>query len=202
MRKFLVSTAIIATAISALTACGNDSASPSTPYSAPPSAAAGQQADHNEQDLAFAQQMIPHHNQALEMAKLVSSRSTNKKVLDLAARITAAQGPEIQQLNGWVAKWSAMPGMTTGGGSMPGMDGGGGMPGMGDMGGDGMQKLKQAKNAQFDKMWTQMMTEHHQGAIDMAKVELAKGTNAAAKQLAQKIIDAQQAEITEMQTLA
>jgi uncharacterized protein (DUF305 family) len=49
-----------------------------------------------------------------------------------------------------------------------------------------MQKLKQASKTEFDKMWTQMMTEHHQGAIDMSKVELDKGTNAAAKQLAQK----------------
>jgi uncharacterized protein (DUF305 family) len=64
-----------------------------------------------------------------------------------------------------------------------------------------MQKLEQVKGAEFDKMWLDMMTKHHQGAIDMAKTELTKGSNTDAKALAQKIIDAQQAEITEMQGL-
>jgi uncharacterized protein (DUF305 family) len=88
----------------------------------------------------------------------------------------------------------SMPGMSTG--SMPGMDGGA-MPGM--MSADDMKQLEQAKGAEFDKMWLDMMIKHHQGAIDMAKTELGKGASTDAKGLAQKIIDAQQAEITEMQ---
>jgi uncharacterized protein (DUF305 family) len=64
-----------------------------------------------------------------------------------------------------------------------------------------MKQLEGAKGAEFDRMWMQMMIKHHEGAIDMARTELSKGSSAEAKALAQKIIDAQQAEITEMQAL-
>jgi uncharacterized protein (DUF305 family) len=178
-----------------LGACsGNDSMSGMHSTSAPAPSSA-QQAGHNADDVAFAQQMIPHHSQALDMAKLVPSRSTNPKVIDLASRIEKAQDPEIQQMRGWLTGWGATPGTTQE--SMPGMDHD--MPGM--MSDADMQKLDQAKGPEFDKMWLDMMIKHHQGAVEMAKTELGKGSNADAKALAQKIIDAQQAEITEMQGL-
>jgi len=191
-----------------LGACsGNDSgmAGMSGMQSSPSASGAAQQAGHNADDVSFAQQMIPHHNDAVTMAKLVSSRSTNAKIIDLAARIEKGQSPEIQQMQSWLTTWNAsmsMPGMSTGSmpgmdsGTMPGMDGGT-MPGM--MSADDMKQLEQAKGAEFDKMWLDMMIKHHQGAIDMAKTELGKGASTDAKALAQKIIDAQQGEITEMQ---
>lgn len=168
-----------------------------------PAPSAGQQADHNQADITFAQQMIPHHAGALGMAKMVQGRTSNVQVLDLAGRIERAQDPEIQKMTGWLQAWGApapstsMPGMDHGG--MPGMESGGAMPGM--MSQDEMNRLMQAKDAEFDKMFLEMMIKHHQGAIDMAKVELAQGSNADAKALAQQIIDAQQAEINEMQKL-
>jgi uncharacterized protein (DUF305 family) len=147
---------------------------------------------NNADDVTFAQQMVPHHSQALDMAKLVPSRSTNPKVIDLASRIEKAQDPEIRQMQGWLGTWGA------GTSSMPGMSHEP-MPGM--MSGDDMKKLEAVKGAEFDKMWLDMMIQHHQGAIDMAKTELSKGGDADAKALAQKIVDAQQAEITEMRGL-
>jgi uncharacterized protein (DUF305 family) len=152
-------------------------------------------AGHNQADVTFAQQMIPHHSQALEMAKLVAGHTTTAKVVDLAGRIQKAQDPEIQQMTGWLSKWGAAPATTSTGG-MPGMGDGTPMPGM--MSAQEMQQLGQAKGAAFDTMWLQMMTQHHQGAIDMAKTELGQGASSDAKALAQKIIDGQQAEITEM----
>jgi uncharacterized protein (DUF305 family) len=168
-----------------------------------------QAADHNQADITFAQQMIPHHSQALDMAKMVAGHTTNAKVVDLAARIQKAQDPEIQQMTGWLTKWGAAP-ATTSMGSMPGMSATttSAMPGMGDgqampgmMSDQDMQQLDKAKGTAFDKMWLQMMTQHHQGAIDMAKTELSQGASSDAKSLAQKIIDGQQAEITEMKNL-
>ena len=199
MRKTLIIGGIALAAAVLLGACSS-SDSPSgmsgMPSTSAPAPAPGQQAGHNADDIAFAQQMIPHHSQALDMAKLVPSRSTNPKVLDLASRIEKAQDPEIKTMQGWLTGWgapaSSMPA------SMPGMDHG--MPGM--MSDADMKKLEGAKGAEFDKMWLDMMIEHHQGAIDMAKTELSKGGNADAKALAQKIIDAQQGEITEMQGLS
>lgn len=194
MRKnFIISGLMLASAV-LLGACGGNDSMPGMSSSAPSSAEA--EAGHNADDVTFAQQMIPHHSQALDMAKLVPSRSTNPKVLDLASRIEKAQDPEIQQMHGWLSTWSAgMPGMSSE--SMPGMSGS--MPGM--MSDADLKQLGAAKGAEFDKMWLDMMIKHHQGAIDMAKTELTKGGNADAKALAQKIIDAQQAEITEMRGL-
>jgi uncharacterized protein (DUF305 family) len=159
------------------------------------------QGDHNQADVTFAQQMIPHHQQAVEMAKLVPSHSTNQKVLELASQIQQAQDPEIQKMTGWLQTWGA-PAPTTGmnmpGMNMPGMDHGS-MPGM--MTSDDMTKLGQVKGAGFDRLWLQMMIQHHQGAVEMAKTELQQGASNEAKQLAQQIIDAQQKEITTMNQL-
>jgi uncharacterized protein (DUF305 family) len=162
------------------------------------SAASTPQSGHNAEDIAFAQGMIPHHVQAVDMAKLVPSRSADPKVLDLATRIQGAQDPEIRQLTDMLKKWGSAPTSTP---SMPGMDHGSMGHGGGMMTAEEMKQLEQAKGSEFDRMWTQMMIKHHEGAIEMAKTELAKGSDADAKALAQKIVDAQQAEITEMQGL-
>jgi uncharacterized protein (DUF305 family) len=202
MRKTVLIGGFAVAAAALLGACSsNDSMSGMDHSSSAPAASSSAQpaAGHNTDDVTFAQQMIPHHSQALEMAKLVPSRSTNPKVIDLASRIAKAQDPEIEQMQGWLSTWgagaSSMPGMTHE--SMPGM--GGSMPGM--MSDADLKNLEAVKGAEFDKMWLDMMIKHHQGAVDMAKTELSKGSNGDAKVLAQKIIDAQQAEITEMQGL-
>jgi uncharacterized protein (DUF305 family) len=216
MKKSLIMGGVSLAATAALLAgcSGGDTMSGMTgTQSSSPAPAPATQAGQNQQDVTFAQEMIAHHTQAIDMAKLAPSRSTNPKVLDLASRIEKAQDPEIQQMQGWLTQWgaaagpssSSMPGTTSTGMSMPGMDHGstpsstGSMPGM--MADADMTKLQQAKGAEFDKMFLEMMVQHHQGAIDMAKTELASGSNTDAKTLAQKIIDAQQSEITEMQNL-
>jgi uncharacterized protein (DUF305 family) len=212
MKKSLILTGIVAAATVALVAGCSSSHNMSgvSSSSAAPTTAA-QASVHNAQDVTFAQQMIPHHTQAVDMAKLVPTRSTNPKIVDLASRIDKAQSPEIQQMHGWLTTWgvtsstTSMPGMSSSM-SMPGTSSSMSMPGMsggvtGGMTDADMQQLAAAKGTQFDSMWLSMMIAHHQGAIDMAKTEIAQGSNAEAKALAQKIIDGQQAEITEMQGL-
>lgn len=206
MRKTLMGTGIAVIATAALVAGCGDDATPGMQHDTSSSSAAapGQQAGHNEQDIAFAQDMIQHHGQALEMAKLVPSRSAEAKVLDLASRIQKAQDPEIQQMQGWLTAWGAATSTSTAPGTghgspSTGIDHGGSMPGM--MTEQEMQQLAQATGGQFDRMWLEMMIRHHQGAIEMARTELDKGASTEAKDLGQKIIDAQQAEIDEMQEL-
>jgi uncharacterized protein (DUF305 family) len=198
MRKYLMG--ISAAAIVALAAgCSSDGQDmegmTSNQSGTSTSAASAGQAAHNDQDIAFAQGMIPHHQQAVDMAKTAAEKATDPKVKDLASRIEGAQDPEIQQLTGMLTQWGAPtePSMS----SMPGMD----MSGDGMMTDEEMHQLDQATGADFDTMWLQMMTKHHQGAVTMATTELNKGSNADAKALAQKIVDAQQAEITEMRTM-
>ena len=161
----------------------------------------GKAKDHNAQDVAFAQGMIPHHEQAVEMSTVAQQRAASPKVKDLATRIMGAQDPEIQTMKGWLTDWDEP--VTASSDGMAGMNHGGGTmeSGQGMMSDAQMSQLRTASGAEFDKMFLTMMIEHHQGAISMARTELDKGKHAPAKQLAQAIIDAQQKEITEMQGL-
>lgn len=155
--------------------------------------------DHNAQDVSFAQEMTGHHQQAIEMSTIQLGQGSSAKVKDLATRIKAAQDPEIQRMKGWLSMWG-----TPAQASSDGMDHGG----MGSMGsGQGMMTEAQmgafrgASGAALDRMFLTMMTEHHQGAVTMARTQLDKGSYGPAKALAQSIIDAQQQEIAEMQGL-
>jgi uncharacterized protein (DUF305 family) len=167
-------------------------------------------ADSNDADVSFVTDMIPHHEQAVAMSALVSDRSTNPEVVKLAAGISAAQGPEIETMKVFLVQWTG--GEAPAGGqerSDPGNGVGGGheghdmgtmqMPGMVD---DAtMAKLGSLKGADFDTLWLQSMIGHHEGAIAMAKTELADGANVDGKKLAQDIITTQEAEITQMKQM-
>lgn len=164
--------------------CGGNTTTSST-TTAPPAASnapvTGQQ-QHNQADVVFLQNMIAHHNQAIMMSQMARTRATTPHVKDLAARIEAEQTPEIQQMRSLLTAWGVSPN-PEGMGPMGGM---GGMGGMGPDQGPGMMS-----GAAFDRMFLQMMIVHHQGAIDMSQTELAQGSNPDARQLAQKIINAQ-----------
>lgn len=171
------------------------------------SSSATAQGEFNDADVTFAQGMIVHHRQAVEMAELAAERTENPQVLDLAARIGAAQEPEIATLTGWLQEWGAevpAEGDMSGMGGLGGMDhsGMGGMEGMGGMmTPEQMTALDQASGPGFDRMFLEMMVEHHRGAVEMAQTELDEGADPEALALAQQIIDTQQAEITEMESL-
>jgi uncharacterized protein (DUF305 family) len=163
---------------------------------------------HNSADVEFAQQMIPHHEQALEMAKLAPTRAESQEVKDLAADIEAAQDPEIQMMTGWLKKWgedvpSGMGGHKMDDGQMMDGDqmGEDDQMGEGMMSEDDMAALEKAKGAEFDRMFLTMMIEHHEGAITMAKDEQRDGKDTAAIELAQRIESAQTAEIKLMRKL-
>ncbi|GGL41419.1 DUF305 domain-containing protein [Planomonospora parontospora] len=180
-----------------LTACGNTgdataghegmtSSAPAATTSAQPSAS------FNDADVMFAQMMIPHHEQAVEMAKLAATRASDAEVKELAAKIQAAQDPEMVTMTAWLTAWgkATMPEDGHGGHGMPGM-----------MTEEDMVKLQDAKGKQFDRMFCELMIAHHEGAIEMAKTEQAQGANPEAKELAKTIETAQQAEIEQMRTI-
>ncbi|MFG2725389.1 DUF305 domain-containing protein [Streptomyces canus] len=189
--------ALTVTAVFALAACGggDDSGSAASSPSVSAEASAGA---HNAQDVSFAQGMIPHHQQAIEMAELADGRAASTQVKDLAARIEKAQGPEISTMKGWLKAWDEKVPE-----SMPGMDHSGmdnsGMAGMMDSA--DMDKLKKASGKDFDSMFLTMMVEHHEGAVEMATTEKAKGEYKAATAMAGDIVTAQNAEISEMKKL-
>ena len=198
MRKSLIVAGFATVALVTGCSSSNDMGAMQHNSTAASTPASGQQAaDHNDHDVQFAQEMIAHHQQALDMAKMVPGKSTNPKVTDLAKRIEGAQDPEIKTMTAWLSTWGASPTAS----SMPGMDHGSMGSGNGMMTAEEMTKLGQTTGAAFDKMWMEMMIKHHEGAITMAKTHIEKGSNADSKKLAQEIITAQQAEITEMQGL-
>jgi uncharacterized protein (DUF305 family) len=164
-----------------------------------PSAAA-QPAGFNADDIAFATNMIPHHQQAVDMSAMVPERSTNPEVIKLAGDISAAQGPEKETLKVLLVQWKEGGSDDPDGQSPEGHDGHGmNMQGMID---DAtMSRLEALKGAEFDELWLQSMIDHHRGAIEMANAEIANGANADAKNLAQQIVAAQQAEIGQMKQM-
>lgn len=156
-------------------------------------------------DISFAQLMIPHHEQAIEMADIALEKGAGPEVTKLAQDIKAAQDPEIAQMKGWLSAWGApeqMEGATASDGSMDhsGMDMGG-MSMAGMMSAEDMQTLMDASGADFDRMWLQMMIAHHQGAISMANQVLAATSDEEVKKLAEAVVAGQTAEITTMQKL-
>jgi len=150
----------------------------------------------NDADVLFAQGMIPHHEQAVEMADIALDPTVGagEQVRDLATRIKGAQDPEINMMSGWLVAWDMPMQMDMGDGhDMSSMDG--------VMSADEMDALGAATGAEFDALWLDMMIRHHEGAISMAQTVKAAGSNADVLALADQIIAAQQAEISEMETL-
>lgn len=129
--------------------------------------------------------MTPHHKSAVEMAVIAQRRAEHPEVARLADAIVTTQTSEIARMARLKGHLPVGDAKSTLGLSM----------GMMGMSAD-MSKLEAAKP--FDRAFIDDMVPHHQGAVTMAKTELAKGTNPVARALAQRIVDAQQKEIGEM----
>ncbi len=137
------------------------------------------------EDLMFAQMMIPHHEQAIEMSDLALANSDNSEVRDLATKIRAEQGPEIELMKSWSD-------------SHMGSHAGHMMDGM--LSDDEMNELKSARGAEFDRLFLEGMIKHHEGAIEMAD-DVVDSKNVEVSQLAKSIIATQRAEIEYMKEL-
>ncbi|MEI6402259.1 MAG: DUF305 domain-containing protein [Actinomycetota bacterium] len=174
-----------------LAACGSDHGGHSAA-----SVEVSPDAAFNAADVMFAQGMIPHHQQAIEMADMALDPAVGAgpAVLDLATRIKAGQDPEIAQMTTWLADWDQPTAMDLSDGhTMDGMDG--------MLSADEMKDLAALRGAEFDTAWMEGMIRHHEGAITMAEDVAAKGEQPEVKALAEQIVAAQRAEIDEMRAL-
>ncbi|WP_083887291.1 DUF305 domain-containing protein [Nocardia asiatica] len=153
-------------------------------------------ATYNDADVSFLQSMYLHHAQAIQMADMVPSHSQNPQMLELASAVEAAQEPEMAQIRSLLEEFGK-PVPSPAAGPMDPM--GHGMPGM--MSPEQMSSLQGMSGAEFDRMWLEMMIEHHTGAVRMAQTELDTGANDQAKQLAAAIVPAQQREIEQMKAM-
>ncbi len=183
-----------------LSACGGGSDADSSETASPGSVSAATNASFNDADVVFAQGMIPHHAQAVEMASIAldPQSGASAEIVALASEIQGAQDPEIEMMTEWLHTWDQSM-------DMPGMEGADDMSAMEGMEGmmteDQMTSLASMSGIEFDKAWATMMIAHHQGAIMQAEAVKASGSDPAVLALADQIISAQQAEITQMEAM-
>ena len=138
-------------------------------------------------DVAFAAQMVPHHEAAIEMAKLAQRKAEHPQITQLANNIVETQSTEIETLNSIHDRLAQ--GSDSGDESMGMSDS---MMGM-DMDMTGLENADP-----FDREFIDQMIPHHQGAIRMAYAVLEDGEDQETKDLAEAIIAAQSKEIAQM----
>lgn len=170
---------LLLVALVVLAACGGDDSNEN------------ETAQARQTDQAFMRSMVPHHESAVEMAKMALEKAERPEIKQMAEEIISAQEAEIAQMKrahqrifGSALEPSSMSHAELGlSAEEAGMD-------------MDMSMLEDAE--EFDREFIDMMTAHHQAAIRMARVELARGGDAEVKKLAQAIVDAQAKEIDQM----
>lgn len=136
-------------------------------------------------DINFAEMMIPHHEQAIEMSEIAFKNTVNPEVLQLAQEIKDAQAPEIDSMK----SWAGVKVSTHAGHMMDGM-----------LSKDELNALQEASGAEFDQLFLQGMIKHHQGAIEMA-ADVKDSKSKVVADLSAAIIKQQEIEISRMQEL-
>ncbi|MGE0220893.1 DUF305 domain-containing protein, partial [Mycolicibacterium sp.] len=180
----------------ALAACGSgEERSDAAPQTTDTPVISGEPAGYNSEDLSFVTSMIPHHEQAIALSKLVPGRSDNPELVTLADQIAATQQPEINIMRVFLVQWNENPETNTDDHTGHEQS----MPGMVD---DAtMARLESLQGAEFDTLWLQSMIAHHEGAVQMAEAEVERGENVDAIAIARTMVSAQEAEIGQMKQM-
>lgn len=150
--------------------------------------------DHNDADIAFLQQMIPHHAQAIEMSDLLLATSgADPQIVAQARSIKIRQASEIAMMRGWLTTWGIGPAAE----QQPHHSGQCGMASSADL-----AALDDAQNAAADRLYLELMIAHHAGAIAMARTEAEAGLSRFATDFARGITSSQQREIDVMRSMS
>ncbi|GAA1751459.1 DUF305 domain-containing protein [Kocuria aegyptia] len=181
------------------TGTGTETSAPGATSTAPASGEAIS-AEHNDADVMFAQMMLPHHEQAVDMSEmLLAKEDVPAETRDFAQQVIDAQGPEIERMNAMLAAWDAEP--TADGEDMDGMDHGSDAGTDGMMTAEDMQALETAEGEDAARLYLEQMTVHHEGAVEMARDQVEQGQNPQALELARQVVEDQEAEIAEMERM-
>ncbi|CAI9403767.1 DUF305 domain-containing protein [Nocardioides sp. T2.26MG-1] len=204
LRRAATALAAGALAATVLAGCGTDVA--------PTTARASADPGHNQFDVAFAAEMVPHHEQGLQLVDLAGQREVSTGFTELTTRIVAEQTADLEELEAWLTAWDGpvppAPDEPMDDDTMTTRSKTGAMQGlmrsrMGPWALDGadLDLLARCRAAAFEGRWLRMMIRHHQGAISMARHELTHGQYPPAIALAEEVVTTQQAEVEEMQAL-
>jgi uncharacterized protein (DUF305 family) len=145
----------------------------------------------SESDLMYAQMMIPHHEQAVAIAELAPTRTSNVEVLAIAKKIKSSQAPEITVMAAWL------------GGEVSEMAGGHeghGMEMKGMLTGAQVEELKNSVDAKFDSLFVRGMIAHHKGAIEMTQ-SILTSENVIVRKFGEKVVKEQTAEIKTLEAI-
>ncbi|NRQ39886.1 DUF305 domain-containing protein [Nonomuraea sp. NN258] len=143
-------------------------------------------------DVRFAEAMIPHHRQALEMTSLVDARTTTTSIRTTAGQIALAQRPEIRLMADWLTRL---------GRPVPGDHAHGAGRDYGMATAEELNRLRAARGPAFDRLFLELMVRHHEGAVKMAGEELAGGQDQVMRLLARDVSTGQTVEIARMRDL-
>lgn len=175
-------------------------------------------AEPNAVDIGFAQDMTVHHNQAIEMAAVELTTTTDPQVKNLAYDILTTQQNQVGQMQGWLSMWDEAP-LPTGGymgwmeddGTGHAHDGMEGMEGMSDMHHSGptnkmpgmatsedLAALRTARGTELDVKFLQLMLRHHEGGLPMMEYGAAHADVSVVRELAQTMVATQQSEAKTM----
>lgn len=186
-KNLIALTALLSISIPFLTGCMT--INPTDANSSEESMMTDEAAVFSANDIMFAQMMIPHHQQALDMSELALSIAQDSEVIELAAQIADEQGPEISQMRSWLSSAGASEDMGHGSHGMGGM-----------LSEEQMSALLNSSGTEFERLFLEGMIAHHEGAIDMAQMVL-QSENPEVRALAEAIVSSQQVQIDFMKTL-
>ena len=170
-------------------------------------------------EAGFARDMQIHHRQAAQMSVIVRGRSSDDVIRQLALDVQTTQTQQAGQMYGWLVSWglpqySADPRMTwislptldrAASGKASALD----VRGMSMAGGDmlglaseeDIEELEQLSGLAADRLYLELMIDHHRGGVEMAQAVLARSANPLITTLASSIVSAQQSEISYMEDL-
>ncbi|WP_158853191.1 DUF305 domain-containing protein [Saccharothrix deserti] len=152
----------------------------------------------SEADLKYVARMIVHHKQALDMSALAPERAQNETVRGLASRIYDTQGPEIGAMEQWQRQFAENASAHGHSADLPDVDHES-MPGMATEA--QLAALKAARGADFDRLYLQLMTAHHEGALQMAVEVLSTGSDVRVEEMANDVVATQTDEINRMKAI-
>jgi uncharacterized protein (DUF305 family) len=178
MRKGLM--AMMAVVAAALVGCSSGTA-------ATPSAQKG--VDHNDADVKFSLEMIPHHQQTIMIVDMATNKAGTDQVRETAASLLAGEDKDIQQMRGWLTAWNSPQPMDA---AMGGHD----MPGMVSQA--DIKALDSAAGEEFDKQWLTLLVKHLENGVTMSQDVMKNGMHADTKALAGRIVKNQEKQITEV----
>jgi uncharacterized protein (DUF305 family) len=150
-------------------------------------------------DAGFAYDMSRHHSQAVEMAEMVSGRTTDPDVGVLARDIVLTQQYQIGEMRGWLDGWGLPATSLADPMRWMGMDMAMAMPGMATD--EELAALRDAGPGEVDRLFLELMIRHHEGGVEMAEAAAARATVSYVRALATGIVESQAAEVATMQEM-